>query len=140
MVEAWEVLRGIPDPEIPVISIVDLGIVRDVHCRKGPCMLDRLREAGRPELNNPFIATAARRHGDDYDTNRAVGQGCWWAREINIITIADDYDAMTSAGPERAYKAEHISKERAAELIKAGIAAGRYDREIAPIFLNDVVQ
>ena len=30
MVEAWEVLRGIPDPEIPVISIVDLGIVRDV--------------------------------------------------------------------------------------------------------------
>jgi ring-1,2-phenylacetyl-CoA epoxidase subunit PaaD len=30
MVDAWEVLRGIPDPEIPVISIVDLGIVRDV--------------------------------------------------------------------------------------------------------------
>jgi hypothetical protein len=23
-----------------------LGIVRDVHCRKGPCMIDRLREAG----------------------------------------------------------------------------------------------
>lgn len=30
MVDAWEVLRGIPDPEIPVISIVDLGIVRAV--------------------------------------------------------------------------------------------------------------
>lgn len=30
MVDAWEVLRGIPDPEIPVISIVDLGIVREV--------------------------------------------------------------------------------------------------------------
>ena len=28
--EAWEVLRGIPDPEIPVISIVELGIVRGV--------------------------------------------------------------------------------------------------------------
>ncbi len=27
---AWAVLRGIPDPEIPVISIVDLGIVRGV--------------------------------------------------------------------------------------------------------------
>ena len=26
----WEVLRGIPDPEIPVISIVELGIVREV--------------------------------------------------------------------------------------------------------------
>ena len=30
MVDPWEVLRGIADPEIPVISIVELGIVRDV--------------------------------------------------------------------------------------------------------------
>jgi ring-1,2-phenylacetyl-CoA epoxidase subunit PaaD len=27
---AWTVLRGVPDPEVPVLSIVDLGIVRDV--------------------------------------------------------------------------------------------------------------
>ena len=27
----WQVLRAIPDPEIPVISIVDLGIVRDAQ-------------------------------------------------------------------------------------------------------------
>jgi len=26
----WEVLRHVPDPEIPVISVVDLGIVRSV--------------------------------------------------------------------------------------------------------------
>jgi ring-1,2-phenylacetyl-CoA epoxidase subunit PaaD len=26
----WEALRAIPDPEIPVISLVDLGVVRDV--------------------------------------------------------------------------------------------------------------
>ena len=26
----WEVLRGVPDPEIPVVSVVDLGIVREV--------------------------------------------------------------------------------------------------------------
>ncbi len=31
MTDAWEVLRGIPDPEIPVISIVELGIVREVN-------------------------------------------------------------------------------------------------------------
>lgn len=29
----WSVLRGVPDPEIPVLSIVDLGIVR--HARLG---------------------------------------------------------------------------------------------------------
>lgn len=28
---AWEVLRTVPDPEIPVISLVELGIVREVQ-------------------------------------------------------------------------------------------------------------
>lgn len=28
---AWDVLRGLPDPEIPVISLVDLGIIRFVR-------------------------------------------------------------------------------------------------------------
>ncbi len=28
--EVWEWLDAVPDPEIPVISVVDLGIVRDV--------------------------------------------------------------------------------------------------------------
>ena len=26
----WEWLQGVPDPEIPVVSVVDLGIVRSV--------------------------------------------------------------------------------------------------------------
>jgi ring-1,2-phenylacetyl-CoA epoxidase subunit PaaD len=29
--EVWEALAGIPDPEIPVISVVDLGVVRAVR-------------------------------------------------------------------------------------------------------------
>ncbi|MBB85933.1 MAG: phenylacetate-CoA oxygenase subunit PaaJ [Xanthomonadales bacterium] len=33
--EAWDVLRGVADPEIPVISVVDLGLVRDVHFEQG---------------------------------------------------------------------------------------------------------
>ncbi|MCW8845389.1 MAG: phenylacetate-CoA oxygenase subunit PaaJ [Gammaproteobacteria bacterium] len=28
---AWQILEAIPDPEIPVLSIVDLGIVRELH-------------------------------------------------------------------------------------------------------------
>ena len=27
----WACLEGVPDPEIPVISIVDLGVVRDIR-------------------------------------------------------------------------------------------------------------
>lgn len=29
--EIWKVLQGVPDPEIPVVSVVDLGIIRDVR-------------------------------------------------------------------------------------------------------------
>lgn len=29
--QAWQVLRGVPDPEIPVLSVVDLGIIRYVR-------------------------------------------------------------------------------------------------------------
>jgi response regulator RpfG family c-di-GMP phosphodiesterase len=116
-----------------------LDIVRDVHCRKGPCMIDRLKDAGHEELSNPFVATAARRHGEDYETNRSVTLGCWWAREINVITIADDYDAMVSEGPERAYKSENFSPADAVMLLRKGVERGRYEPRIAAIFISDVL-
>jgi len=28
--QVWDALAGIPDPEIPVVSLVDLGVIRDV--------------------------------------------------------------------------------------------------------------
>ena len=31
---AWELLRQIPDPEVPVISLCELGIVRDLRLRE----------------------------------------------------------------------------------------------------------
>jgi ring-1,2-phenylacetyl-CoA epoxidase subunit PaaD len=33
--EVWSALASIPDPEIPVISLVDLGVVRDVRVDGG---------------------------------------------------------------------------------------------------------
>jgi len=117
-----------------------LGIVRDVHCRKGPCMIDRLRDGGRPELHNAFLATVARRHGDGYETNCHEKQGCWWAREINIVTIADDYDAMTSEGPERAYKPANFTREEAVQILRAGTGRGRYEARLVDLFVNEVLQ
>src|SRR5688572_25756240 len=117
-----------------------LSIVRDVHCRKGPCMIDRLRDAGRPELGNPFTATVARRHGDDYEANRCTMRGCWWAREINVVTIADDYDAMTSAGPERAYKAGRTDAAEVVRMLRAGAERGRYEPHLIEIFIEDVIR
>jgi hypothetical protein len=117
-----------------------LEIIRDVHCRKGPCMIDRLRDAGRPELGNAFLGTAARRHGHDYEENRCAKQGCWWAREINVVTIADDYDAMTSEGPERSYKSKNMTPVDAVRLLRMGAERGRYEAAITEIFISDVVR
>jgi hypothetical protein len=113
-----------------------LNIVRDTHCRKGPCMIDRLRDAGRRELHNPFIATVARRHGDDYRVNRTA---VWWAREINVITLTDDYDAMVSDGPERAYKSRPLTADDAVGLLRSGAERGRYEPQLADIFITDVL-
>jgi hypothetical protein len=129
---------GIEDPARRADYL--LGIVRDVHCRKGPCMIDRLRDAGRPELNNPFIATVARRHGEDYATNCNERQGCWWAREINVVTIADDYDALTSQGPERAYRPERSDAGEAVRMLRSGAARGRYEPHLVEIFIADVIR
>ncbi|HZX27671.1 MAG TPA: 1,2-phenylacetyl-CoA epoxidase subunit PaaD [Telluria sp.] len=35
----WDALGQVPDPEIPVISVVDLGIVRDVRFEDGACVV-----------------------------------------------------------------------------------------------------
>jgi hypothetical protein len=133
-------LRESAGPEAARRKEYLLGIVREAHCRKGPCMIDRLRDAGRTELNNPFVATVARRHGDDYRVNRSPHRGVWWAREINIVTVADDYDAITSEGPERAYKPRNTDPEEAAALLRDGVARGRYESVIASIFITDVLR
>jgi ring-1,2-phenylacetyl-CoA epoxidase subunit PaaD len=33
--DVWDVLAEIPDPEIPVVSLVDLGVIRDVEVEDG---------------------------------------------------------------------------------------------------------
>jgi ring-1,2-phenylacetyl-CoA epoxidase subunit PaaD len=33
--DVWEVLADIPDPEIPVVSLVDLGVIREVEIDAG---------------------------------------------------------------------------------------------------------
>jgi len=38
--EVWDALAGIPDPEIPVISIVDLGVVKGVDVADGTVTVD----------------------------------------------------------------------------------------------------
>ena len=38
--QVWEALAEIPDPEIPVISLVELGVIRDVEVKDGHVRVD----------------------------------------------------------------------------------------------------
>ncbi|HYZ76236.1 MAG TPA: 1,2-phenylacetyl-CoA epoxidase subunit PaaD [Gaiellaceae bacterium] len=38
--QVWDALAEIPDPEIPVLSLVDLGVVRDVAVENGRVRVD----------------------------------------------------------------------------------------------------
>jgi ring-1,2-phenylacetyl-CoA epoxidase subunit PaaD len=68
----WTLVARIPDPEIPVISIVDLGIVRDIHLTDGSVTVTMTPTyAGCP-------ATEVIRHEIE-TTLRAVG--------INSVTV-----------------------------------------------------
>ena len=31
----WEILKEVKDPEVPVLSVIDLGIIRDLSCEEG---------------------------------------------------------------------------------------------------------
>ena len=58
---AWRALAAVPDPEIPAISVVELGIIRDVACHEGAVRVTVTPTyAGCPatELINADIRTA----------------------------------------------------------------------------------
>jgi ring-1,2-phenylacetyl-CoA epoxidase subunit PaaD len=38
--EIWKALAEIPDPEIPVISLVDLGVIKDIEVQDGQVTID----------------------------------------------------------------------------------------------------
>lgn len=64
--EVWAWLDAVPDPEIPVISLVDLGIIRDVRMEGGTCLVTVTPTySGCPATNviNEDITTALREKG-----------------------------------------------------------------------------
>jgi ring-1,2-phenylacetyl-CoA epoxidase subunit PaaD len=87
----WEALAEIPDPEIPVISLVDLGVVRDVEVEAG-----RVRVAFTPTfLGCPALETMRR------ELEAAIaGLGA----EPEVEVVSDDSwstDRITPAGREK---------------------------------------
>jgi ring-1,2-phenylacetyl-CoA epoxidase subunit PaaD len=86
--QVWEALAEIPDPEIPVISLVDLGVVREVEvvggrvrvrftptflgCPAQEVMRDRMAEAVRALDAEPEIDVVL---DDSWSTDRITVEG-----------------------------------------------------------------
>jgi ring-1,2-phenylacetyl-CoA epoxidase subunit PaaD len=86
--QVWDALAEIPDPEIPVISLVDLGVVRDVDVENGKVRVDFTPTfLGCPALEVMRDAMAERiralgaepeirvRHDDSWTTDRITPAG-----------------------------------------------------------------
>jgi ring-1,2-phenylacetyl-CoA epoxidase subunit PaaD len=87
----WEALAEIPDPEIPVISLVDLGVVRDVAIEDGRV---------RVEFTPTFLGCPALEVMRDQMAAKVRELGA----EPEIQVITDDSwstDRITPAGREK---------------------------------------
>jgi ring-1,2-phenylacetyl-CoA epoxidase subunit PaaD len=82
--QVWESLAEIPDPEIPVISLVDLGVVRKVAVENGHVRIDFTPTfLGCPalEVMRDLMAEAVRELGAEPDI-RVVTEESWTSDRI----------------------------------------------------------
>ena len=89
--QVWEALAEIPDPEIPVISLVDLGVIRSV---------DVSGEQVRVEFTPTFLGCPALEVMRDAMTDRIAALGA----EPEVQVITDDSwstDRITPEGREK---------------------------------------
>lgn len=85
----WDLLRSIPDPEIPVISICDLGIVREV----------RADELGTEIVITPtYSGCPAMQVIEDDIRNKLAASGFTDVRIRTVLSPAWTTDWMTDAG------------------------------------------
>jgi ring-1,2-phenylacetyl-CoA epoxidase subunit PaaD len=89
--QVWDALAEIPDPEIPVISLVDLGVVRDVEIEAGRV---------RVEFTPTFLGCPALEVMRDAIAERIAALGA----EAEVQVIWDDSwstDRITPEGREK---------------------------------------
>jgi ring-1,2-phenylacetyl-CoA epoxidase subunit PaaD len=89
--QVWEALAEIPDPEIPVISLVDLGVIRDVAVENGSVRI---------EFTPTFLGCPALEVMRDAMAEKVSALGA----EPHVEVVLDDSwstDKITPAGREK---------------------------------------
>jgi ring-1,2-phenylacetyl-CoA epoxidase subunit PaaD len=106
--EVWEALSKVPDPEIPVVSLVDLGVVRDVkvdeervHVEFTPTFLGcPALEVMRDEIASTIAGLGAEAEvhvvqDDSWSTDRITPDGRRKLREAGFAPPAPRGEATT---------------------------------------------
>ena len=89
--QVWEALEEIPDPEIPVVSLVDLGVIRSVDVENGHVRI---------EFTPTFLGCPALEVMKRAMEEKVAGLGA----EPEVEVISDDSwstDRITPAGREK---------------------------------------
>ncbi len=89
--EVWEALEEIPDPEIPVVSLVELGVIRSVDVENGHVRI---------EFTPTFLGCPALEFMKRAMEEKVAGLGA----EPEVEVISDDSwstDRITPAGREK---------------------------------------
>jgi ring-1,2-phenylacetyl-CoA epoxidase subunit PaaD len=89
--QVWEALEEIPDPEIPVVSLVDLGVIRSVDVENGHVRI---------EFTPTFLGCPALEFMKRAMEEKVAGLGA----EPEVEVVSDDSwstDRITTAGREK---------------------------------------
>ncbi|GAA3722660.1 1,2-phenylacetyl-CoA epoxidase subunit PaaD [Streptomyces tremellae] len=105
--ELRRVAGAVPDPELPVVSLAELGVLRDVRVSYGPCGHRSVRVELTPTYTGcPAVETMSE---DIEAALRAHGQ-----RDVAVVTVLSP-----------PWSTEDISDEGRRKLAEAGIAPPR---------------
>jgi ring-1,2-phenylacetyl-CoA epoxidase subunit PaaD len=112
----WRALGTVVDPEIPVVSVVELGIVRDVACSDGECVV----------MLTPTYSGCPATHVIEADVRAAVAKAT--DAPVRIVTVL--------APP---WSSDWIAPEARRKLRAIGIAPPRHGASTAklPIALRN---
>lgn len=126
--EVWRWLAEVPDPEIPVVSVVDLGIVRDVAWEARtprPCDGDDARVDRRQDLAGRMADGGAR----SPDATRGDGKDDRQAELECVVTITPTYSGCPAT--------DVIGADIARALRERGIEHVRLRRQLSPAWTTD---
>ncbi len=117
--QVWAALAEIPDPEIPVISLVDLGVVKDVDVEDGTVRIDFTPTF----MGCPALDVDAARDGGEGRGARREARGP--RRPRRLLVDRRDHAGGPREAPRRRLRAARSATRRASSSSSSCSAAFR---------------